>query len=169
MTRGYSGESPYRRSRIVVPVASPAAGADWTVAVPAGHLWEPVAVSATLVTSAAVATRVARLLFSDGNFTFADCPPFATQAASLTRRYLWLVSPTGVAQGAGVLSSMPDLCAMAGWAIRTTTDLIDAADQWSAIMLHVRDITTRGGDANLDDYPDMIMELVGAGLARIEG
>lgn len=160
MTRGYSGEASWRRSRIVVPVASPAAGSDWALTVPAGHLYQLLAVSAQLVTSATVATRVARLQVSDGNAVFLDLPPTATQAASLTRRYAWAPHAPGLAIGSGILSFVPDLALQTGWKLQTTTDLIDATDAWTAIRVLVADTTVRDGAIDLDTLPDLLVEVV---------
>lgn len=158
-----SGESVWRRSRITVAIPSPAAGADWSFAIPSGHVYRLLSVYAQLVTSAAVATRVARLAFTDGDRTFLDVPPFATQAASLTRRYAWAVSPAATAQGTGILSSLPEVELQAGWTIASVTDLIDVADQWSGIVLNVIDTTVRGGVRDLSAIPDLLVEVLPAG------
>lgn len=154
-----SGEAAWRRSRIVVPVVSPAAGVDWTFQVPAGHIYQLVSIYAQLVTSAVVATRIARLAFGDGVRTYLDVPPFATQVASLTRRYAWLVSPTGVAQGSGILSSMPEIAPQPGWTVASVTDAIDVGDQWSAIFLHVVDTTFKRGKVDLFGVPDLFVAI----------
>ncbi|HTX52520.1 MAG TPA: hypothetical protein VMD08_03880 [Candidatus Baltobacteraceae bacterium] len=155
-----SGETPWRRSRQTLRPVSPAAGADWSVTVPAGHIYRLRSVLATLVTSAAVATRIARLTLNDGNGVFVDVPPFGTQAAGLTRRYLWLPSPAAVAQGNGILSSLPEFDLMAGWSLSTVTDAIDVADQWSAVAIGILDVTAKGGDVNLEEFPELFIQLV---------
>ena len=163
MSAPLSAESAWRRSRIAALVAQPAAGADWSLAIPSGHVYRLLAVMATLVTSAAVATRIPRLVVSDGNTRLIDVPPFATQAASLTRRYLYLPQCSAFATGNGVLSPLPDISLQAAWTIGTLTDAIDAADQWSSIVLHVIDTTVRAGAVDLDGLPDLIVEIVEAG------
>lgn len=161
-----SGESAWRRSRIAVPVASPAAGADWTLTVPAGHLYQLLAVFATLTTSAVAATRIARLTLSDGVRTLADVPPISSQITTLVRRYLWLPAGQAYATGLGILSPLPDLTLAAGWTVGTTTDAIDAGDQWSGIFVHVLDVTARRGKLDLSEYPDWLVEVYESAAVR---
>lgn len=169
MGHGISGESTWRRSRIVVPVASPAAGSDWSLVVPSGHVYRLLAVAAQLVTSAVVATRSVRLNVSDGVRTFLSVPPGATQAASLTRLYSWLPSVGFGAFGLAIGSNLPDLDLAAGWSIGTTTEAVDVGDQWSAVFVHVMDVTTRQGAIELDGVPDMIVSLVDPGPPGVPG
>lgn len=161
MPHGISSESSWRRSRVTVAVPQPAAGADWTLTIPAGHVYRLLSLYAVLASSAVVATRVARLAFTDGARTFLDLSAGASQVASLTRRYAWLPSVGPSAVGSGILSALPDVALGAGWTIASLTDAIDVGDQWSAIVLNVLDTTARGGPADLDDIPDMVIELVG--------
>jgi hypothetical protein len=156
-----SAEAAWRRSRIVVPVASPAAGADWRLTVPAGHVYRVASVAAQFVTSATVATRVPFLTFSDGNATFLQVPPFASQAASLTRQYAWFPESGGDTTAPGIATPMPLLALQAGWTIGVATTAIDTTDQWSAVYLLVLDTTVRAGDVDIDSLPDLIVELVG--------
>lgn len=160
MTSEISGVAPWRRSRIVLPVAAPAAGADWTLIVPAGHLYRVLSVYAQLVTSAVVNTRVARLALGDGVRTFLDLPPAASQAASLTRRYAWAPGVSGSSQGTGVESYLPDVTLSAGWTIGSVTDLIDVGDTWTGILLNVIDTTARDGSISIDSIPDLVVEVV---------
>lgn len=163
MGRAISGEGAWRRSRIVVGVPQPAAGADWSVPVPAGHLWNVLSILATLTTSAVVATRIPRLIFGDGVATFLDVPPFAGEAASLTRRYVWVPAGQGYTTGNGILSPLPEVPLGTGWTLATTTDAIDVADQWSAIKLAVVDTTIRDGAIDIDTLPDLVVSIVEAG------
>lgn len=92
-----------------VTQANPAAGADFTVTVPAGANWVLNSVSARLVTSATVATRLPALVISDGsgNVVF-NGPTAYGQTATLTWTYTWSPSPTtppsGGTQNVGLLS-----------------------------------------------------------------
>jgi hypothetical protein len=154
-----SGELAFRRSRIVYRPAAPAAGADWSAVVPAGHTWRIIAIGATLVTSAAVATRVVHMAFNDGHGTYIRVPAQASQAASLTRYYAWFPESGGDATGSGISTPLPDGGLMAGWSVGTITELIDVADQWSNIALLLRDTTVKGGDINIDEIPELIVQL----------
>lgn len=158
-----SGETSWRRSRIVVPVASPAAGSDWSITVPGGHVWTPRAVFGQLATSAVVATRSVRLTLTDGVRTFLSTPPTATQAASLSRLYSWLIQSGTVANGLGILSVLLDWPLQAGWTIGTTTEAIDVGDAWTGVFLLVEDTTTRGGELDFTDTPDFLVRVVEPG------
>lgn len=124
-----------------VGVSNPSAGADWTYTVTT----TPVvlkAVYAQLATSATVANRIPQLIQDDGanilgsNFA-------ATATASQTVKYTW---GSGAAFSSQALASS-NVTAHAqvddhgimppGWRIRTVTDAIQAADQWSAISLTI--------------------------------
>lgn len=166
MPAGISAESTWRRSRIVVPVTSPAAGVDWQVGPPSGHVWRVLAIGATLLTSAAAATRSARLSFTNGDVPFLDIVASATHIASLTRRYVWLPVGAAYAAGSGIVSTIPETFLQAGWTIGTITDLIDVGDQWSSIFLSVIDTTVRSGPTDLDTLPDLIVEVVENGPGR---
>lgn len=161
MGRSYSGETAWRRSRIVVPVASPAAGSDWSLTVPAGHVYRLVSIYGELVTSAAVATRVPFLTVSDGVSAFLKVPPFASQVASLTRRYAWFPESGGDATGLGIASPFPGLALVAGWSLAAATDLLDVADQWSSVRVCVEDTTVQDGSVDIDGLPDLLVEIVG--------
>lgn len=163
MPVGVSGESAWRRSRTTVLVASPAAGADWSSAVPGSHLWQLLAVKARLVTSAVVANRAVRLILGDGVQTFAILPAAAVQAATATVDYTWVAgtSPATVDQAA--VAPLPLLTLQQTWTIGTSTRLVDVADQWSAIVLLVTDTLARRGRLDLDTIPDMLVGVVELG------
>lgn len=163
MVRGVSGESTWRRSRIVLPVASPGAGLDWSLTVPAGHLYQLLAVTATLVTSAAVANRAVGLVLSDDRNPFLTIPAGAVQAASLTGIYSWAVGANPATLGIRSIAPIPDLILPTAWSLATSTLLIDAADQWSAVRLHLLDVTARRGRLDLDTVPDMLVGVVDMG------
>lgn len=163
MGQGVSGESSWRRSRIVQGVTSPAAGADWSQAVPAGHLWQLLAVTATLTTSAVVANRSAKLILGDGTNTFLTIPAAVVQAASLGGVYSWAVGANPASLGAVQLGPLPDLVLPPAWTIGVSTALLDVGDAWTAIRLHLVDVTARRGRIDLDTVPDMIVGVVELG------
>ena len=162
-SEAYSRESPWRRTRIVVRVPQPAAGVDWTLAVPGGHTYRPLAAFAQLVTSAAVAARVARLAFGDGDITFGSFPPGASQAASLTRLYSWAPSQGVAAVGTAIGGYLPEVTLQSGWTIGSVSELIDVADQWSSVFVLVEDTWVRDGSIDVDDIPSVVVEIVDAG------
>lgn len=161
-----SGEAPWRRSRIVQGVASPAAGADWSQTVPASHLWQLLTVTATLTTSAVAGNRQARLALGDGTNPFAVLTAPAVQAASLAHVYTWAVGMTPLALGLQQLQALPPIALGNGWTISVSTLALDAGDQWSAIRLGLVDTTARFGDLDLDATPELLVGFVGLGPAE---
>jgi hypothetical protein len=156
-----SGEAPWRRSRIVQGVASPAAGADWSTTVPAGHLWQPFSVTAQLVTSAVVANRQAVLVLGDGTNIYAYLTAPAVQAASATVIYTWANVDTFVALGSRQVAALPDVSIPPGWTIGVVTSALDVGDAWTAIRLGLIDTTERWGKLELAGDPDAVF-IVGA-------
>jgi hypothetical protein len=124
-----------------VTVANPAAGADWSVTVPAGASFAVNSVSATLVTSAGGSARVATLVITDagGNVVF-NGPATASQNASSTENYTWSNAPSTPPAGAtSTVGPLPaGLRLGPGWTLKTVTSGIQAGDQWSAIVLSVQ-------------------------------
>ena len=120
---------------------NPAAGVEISETVPAGAKWKLRGIRAALVTDATVATRVARLLITDGANTTILIPPSATQTASLTREYngldAALYPTTSAAQLAWTLPS--EVMLEAGSTITTSTTAIVAGDDWGAPQLLVEE------------------------------
>jgi hypothetical protein len=101
--------------------SNPSAGADVSVVVPAGQRWSAGTFTATLTTSATVATRAVTLVIDDGaNIVYSAPGVPASQAASLTQVYSF---------------TLPALTLNPTWRIRTVTGSIQAADQWSLVAL----------------------------------
>ena len=127
----------------VATVANPAAGADWSITVPAGAQWLLQSVNAQLVTSATAGTRIPSLVITDNaaHVVFTGVASLS-QAASLTYTYSW--SPGAVASPAGSTSVSGPLPALLrlqpGWVIKTVTQGIQAGDQWSAISLAIQEL-----------------------------
>lgn len=124
-----------------VQVANPAAGADWSQAVPNGMAWRPRAIFFQLVTSATVATRQVNVVIKDdqGNIV-AEFAASGSQAASLTGAYTAMQG--GPLAGANNVFVMPlpfDVVLPAAFTIGTSTGSIQAADQYSLINLLVEE------------------------------
>lgn len=127
-------------------VANPAAGADWTYTVGAGGAvgsrQRIIAITAKLVTSAAVATRQVVLAVKSGATLLWEIAAGATQLASLTQTYNFGPgAPTQTTVIATTLSTgLPvDFSLGNGFTISSVTTAIDVADQWSAIAVTVED------------------------------
>jgi hypothetical protein len=126
-------------------ITTPAAGADFTINVPNFMRWRIISLRATLVTSAAVANRAAILQFNNaGNVLYNACAA-NLQAASLTVGYSWGAGVTTLLATVGATTpnaetSIPvDLTLSAGMTITSTTQNIQAADQWSAIFMLIEE------------------------------
>ena len=121
--------------------AAPAAGADWTISVSANTTWAIRAVIARLTTSAAVATRLARVQLFNGSVVGADVPANVTQLASLVNVYTWAPGLTIAAVGSAptfVTQGLPrEVRFPSGFVVRSQTQNIQAADQWDQIQIHI--------------------------------
>lgn len=155
-----SGDLPWRRSRIVVPVTSPAAGADWSLVVPAGHAYRILSAMAVLTTSATVANRVPRLVYNDGAVDYLFVPPIASLAAGATARYSWFEHAGGQNVGNGQSISIPTEVLEAGGVLKVNTTALDATDQWSAIFVRVLDTTERRGEVGLGEASELTVAVV---------
>lgn len=128
-----------------IAVTTPAAGAEWSVTLPGHQAWAVRSVIATLVTSAAVATRRPSLVIDDQTTTFMRLQSGITSGATLTTVWSWVEGydlETGAA-GTAVTDPFPSgLVLPAGHRLRSVTAAIDAADQWSAISVWGRRIDT---------------------------
>jgi len=121
--------------------SAPAAGADWSQTVPANARWRIRGIRASLATAVAVANRRPRLIVDDGANTLLDIDTNVVQAASLTVAYDWIPGYPSVTTSI-VETEVPlpgDLQLFPGWRIRSSTDAIQAADQWTAPRLLVEE------------------------------
>ena len=125
---------------VSVRSVAPAAGLDWSYAVPVDFRFRVQSVSALLTTSAHVSNRTVTAWIKDaaGNIVF-QSDGVHTQAAGLAYRYS-LVPGVAMASLTSVDQVLPfphDLILPAGFSIGTETLLLDAADQWSDAWLLV--------------------------------
>ena len=135
---------PYAAVKTVA-VANPAAGADWSVQVPAGVTWEVQSVYAQLATSAVVANRFPVLVVQDaGGNTLLDANPGGGgQTATQTHKYTWAIGAgSNQNTSANPSAPIPDMVLPGGSTIGTTTLNLDAGDQWSAVSLFVVEYTS---------------------------
>jgi hypothetical protein len=129
-------------SNIVINPSNPAAGAEIRYDVPAFVEMILYQVSYLFAPSAAVATRFSRLQIQDVSGNTFNAPQGVSCPASTTRRHTWGMSPstgTFVTSDCGMFLSPIPL--RSGCSIRTFTEAIQAADQYSAISLLVRSKT----------------------------
>ncbi len=117
-------------------VTAPAAGAEWSFAIPPGS--KLLAVTFRFVTSATVANRFPVLILDDGSAAgiMAQIASAGSYAAGADRYAtfapgLSLTTGGNIAMNAG----MPVFAFPRGGRVRTSTFLIDPADQYSAITV----------------------------------
>jgi hypothetical protein len=118
-------------------LGTPAAGVDFSQQVAAGEQWILRGLHAQLVTSAAAANRVPHFQVTDGAGNIAvDVSSLVNQAASLTFNYGAFNG--GQNQSFDSLVQMPlpfELRCQPGYIIKSLTTAIQAADQWSQIIM----------------------------------
>lgn len=143
------------RQRLVTEklVAAPAAGAEWAVSVPARTTWEVLSVRHRLATSAVVANRAPGLRVNDPNgITVYQLSPqavLAAGAASFVDFLPGLGTTESVQQQQALLPS-PVPVIPEGWSIGSLTTGIDVGDQYSGIVLVVREWTLDAVERNTE-------------------
>ena len=123
------------------PQNNPGAATDFTIYMTTGAKWALRAVMATLTTDATAQTRVATLIIDDGSYTLFQMPYATGQTATLAYKYFWenLAYAVGLV-GTNVYVPMPlPFPLLAGWRVKSSTTLLGAADQWSAIQYDVEE------------------------------
>jgi hypothetical protein len=124
-----------------VLVGNPAAGANFTQAVPAGRQWIIKSIQFTFVTSAAVANRVAVIRFQDGAaHTFLTVVSNTNMTAGAT----YAVSMANAGLNANVLIIMlnypaSDIRSLPTWTVGSLINAIDVADQISNIVICIEE------------------------------
>lgn len=145
--RGLIGERLAESFLLVEAQADPPAGADFAITVPGRATWELIALRAVLVVDATVATRAVHLMLDDGTRVYCEVPQSRTQIASETWTYTWARDlgyaandTTAFAQLLGI----PSIALPPGHRIRASTANLQAADNWAAPVLLVREVPERG-------------------------
>lgn len=121
---------------------NPAAGADVVVTVPSGARWRFVSFRGTLTTAVAAGNRLVSLVIDDGVNLFAESPSNFTQGPSIVNTYNWFDSAQYLAAPFNLrtLAPSPSLCYLhRSFRISTQTTGIQAADQWSSVVLLVQE------------------------------
>ena len=114
--------------------STPGAGADISETVPAGIRWRIISFVATLVTSVAVANRAPILQITDGTHTTYYGATPTIQGAGVSWAYTFGPGMQQIAGTQGVTGlPCPDGLKLGGGSqIKTLTNSLQAADQWSA-------------------------------------
>jgi len=114
--------------------SDPAAGAEWSITVPAGARWRVLGVIATLTTSATVASRIATLVVDDGTNWLYNSAAQTAQGASQYVVYCWGAALPSAATAGGVSNNpLPTGLDLApGYRLRSSTANLQVGDDWSA-------------------------------------
>jgi hypothetical protein len=125
----------------IITVGAPAAGADWSATVPTPARWRVNALQAQLTTGAAGGNRVPHLVITDGQgHSVYNFPSTANQLANSTAQYsAGATVMTAQFDNAQVLVLPYPLKLLQTWTIGTLTTGIQAGDQWSNIVLYVKE------------------------------
>lgn len=144
---------------------NPAPGTEWSVAVPGGQQWRPLAAIATLTTSAAVASRVAGVRLSDGNAVFYGAGSINGTAAGQVNvlSYAAASSPTASTPNISfAVLQWPLMWLPAGYTFGSFTQGIQAADTYSGVVVMIEqayldddDITVRVREVEDAEYAAM--------------
>ena len=119
----------------------PAAGVEITETVPTGARWRVHALSAALVTDATVANRIATLVIDDGATILYSIDPAAVQPATQNIRYSGGPGSQrlGAVNSSSIWNLPIDLLLLAGWRLRTSTNALQAGDNWGAPQLWIEE------------------------------
>jgi hypothetical protein len=124
----------------VALVPTPAAGAEWSVVVPNGSVWDVLTARAVLNTSAVVANRNVRVTVSDGTTELGRVGAAVAQPASIVGVHSFGLQDAPDFAGAGGLTfnhPLPATRVVGNGVIASLTQNLDVGDQWSGIALQV--------------------------------
>lgn len=146
--------------RRIVNVKNPAAGADWSVTVPAGVQWKVIGGAANFTTSATVDSRHPFMIVKWDGYRLSTAGTVVSIAAS-SGLTLGITSDPAVAYAIGVAQevglTLPNLYFPDGTTIGTNTASLQAGDQWSSIALWVEEVYVT--DAQLSEDARLHAEL----------
>lgn len=146
--------------------ADPAAGVEWSLAVPGGELWFVYHLEARLVTSAVVATRRPRIDVDLGGDIILRVLSATGTAASTTNNYAFTLGMVTLINGgvAGLAQvPWPPVPLVPGTVIRSATELLDAGDNWGAPFAWVAKYQMRGLERALERYERALASIGAAG------
>lgn len=123
----------------IVTGDDPAAGAEVSVTVPDGEVWELFSVRVQLVCDATVANRRSALSLTDGTTEFFRAHSIANQTASETTTYQFadMYQHTSQLLGKLAIRIPQSFTLLGGWTVETQTDSLQAGDDYGAPLLYV--------------------------------
>jgi len=123
---------------LTIPIADPAPGANWSLTVPAGKAYIPLAFYCVMSASAAVATRVFRLSYRFGGAVIGrGRVPVNQTASSVLAVSGSLFDPTPISNIGGISLVVPYMRLAPGTVIATDIVSLQPDDQLSQIQLTV--------------------------------
>lgn len=118
----------------------PDAGTEISETVPARRRWRLLTINFSLVTDVTVADRYVRLIIDDGTTVLYISSAIAAHVASLTRNHSYGVNgQTHDVTYNTFNTSLPDLILISGFRIRTATQDLQAADNFTAPQMLVEE------------------------------
>jgi len=135
--KGHNAIVDYR----VITLPKPAAGADFSAKVPSPARWRVQCLQAQLLTDAVAVNRVPHLVITDGqgNSVY-NFPSPSNQVASTTAQYSAGTTVVSTQFDGAVVWVLPyPMKLLQGWTIGSLTTALDPGDQWSNIVLHVKE------------------------------
>ena len=114
---------------------SPSPGTDWTFTVLAGQIWTVLTIRALLTTSGTVAARTPNLLYAGSLHTYLVIAGPSTVAASTTAAVNCGVDIAQGTFGTALQFQLPNAQLQPGFTVAAATDSLQAADQWSSIVI----------------------------------
>jgi hypothetical protein len=133
-----------RTNRYSFRTVSPAAGADISLSVPNGVLWDVNSLTGLFTASAGAANRLVgfQIKNPDGQvvyrYQFATAL-VATNTCTFTFSEDYAAAPMAQGNGLFVLGPQPKGLLLPGWTFGTVTSAIDAADQWSGVTVWIEE------------------------------
>ncbi len=120
------------------PTPNPAVGVGFSIVVPPNEAWRLRTIRLVLTTGVAVANRTVLINFDDGTNVFFVIPAVSDQAASTVFGYNYGRMFGYESEGALTKThSLPDIILDTGWRILVTAPGLQAADQFSEIVVLV--------------------------------
>ena len=130
----------------ILSFAAPAAGAEFSITVPGGEVWELHTLLTKLTTDATVANRHLELTLDDGNTVYERVPTSAATPASTLVTMQYVVGSPGAYGASNKLMLAFGAIApvlFPGHRIRSSTLNLQAADQVGTQVLRIRRVRAR--------------------------
>jgi hypothetical protein len=139
-----------RTNRFAFRAVSPAAGADISLSVPNGVLWDVNTLCALFTASAGAANRLVGFVVKnqDGQtvYTYQTTTALtANQTSTFTFSEDFHAGMQTPANGSLILGPSPQPLLLPGWTFGTVTAAIAAGDQWSAVTVWIEEFLPAAG------------------------